>query len=167
MKRQASTDGLTGLMNRRYFLSRAGEELKRVQRYEGSAAFLILDIDHFKQVNDTYGHATGDDALRWIAAICNEVLRKTDLLGRIGGEEFAALLLEADAAKALLISERLRKTVQDTLFYDAQGQAIPLRVSIGATLCTSRDEMVANLMRRADKALYQAKAEGRNRVALL
>ena len=167
LKRQASTDGLTGLMNRRYFLSRAGEELKRVQRYEGSAAFLILDIDHFKQVNDTYGHATGDDALRWIAAICNEVLRKTDLLGRIGGEEFAALLLEADAAKALLISERLRKTVQDTLFYDAQGQAIPLRVSIGATLCTSRDEMVADLMRRADKALYQAKAEGRNRVALL
>ena len=118
-------------------------------------------------MNDTYGHATGDDALRWIAAICNEVLRETDLLGRIGGEEFAALVLEADAAKALLIAERLCQTIQDTLFHDAQGQAIPLRASIGATLCTSRNETVTDLMRRADKALYQAKAEGRNRVELL
>ena len=167
LKRQATTDELTGLMNRRHFLGRAGEELKRVQRYEGSAAFLILDIDHFKQVNDTYGHATGDDALRWIAAVCNEVLRDTDLLGRIGGEEFAALLLESDAAKALLIGERLRRTIQDTLFHDAQGQATPLRVSIGATIVVSRDETVTDLMRRADKALYQAKAEGRNRIALL
>ena len=118
-------------------------------------------------MNDTYGHATGDDALRWIAAACGEVLRETDLLGRIGGEEFAALLLEADAAKGLLIAERLRKTIQDTLFHDTQGQAIPLRVSIGATICISRDETVADLMKRADKALYQAKTEGRNRVVLI
>ena len=167
LKRQATTDGLTGLMNRRHFLSRCGEELKRVRRYEESVAFLILDIDHFKQVNDTFGHATGDDALRWIAVACNEVLRETDLLGRIGGEEFAALLLGADAAKAMRISERLRKNIQDTVFHDAQGQAIPLRVSIGATLGISRDETVTDLMKRADKALYQAKAEGRNRFVLL
>ena len=164
LKQQAMTDGLTGVLNRRYFMLRLDEELRRIRRYTSDCALLILDMDHFKQINDTYGHAVGDEVLRQVAAICGGVLRDTDVLGRIGGEEFGILLLEGSAEVSLQVAERLRQSVEDVAFCTDQGFAVPLSVSIGATECL-QTESVATVLRRADKALYLAKNRGRNQVA--
>ena len=166
LKVQAMTDGLTGILNRRYFLIRAGEELRRILRYDNAAAMLILDIDHFKRINDNYGHAAGDAALLQVSRLCRRELRDSDLLGRIGGEEFAILLLESDPAVSIQVAERLRKTIQEVPFTAGPGCEVALQVSIGLTSCLS-GESVSVLMRRADQALYQAKKEGRNRVVSL
>lgn len=167
LKRQAMTDGLTGLMNRRYFVLRAEEELKRAQRYKGFCALLVIDIDHFKTVNDTYGHAVGDEALRQVTKVLHAALRDTDLIGRIGGEEFAVLLLEARAQEGAPIAERLRRAVCTQHFMTDTGQAVMLSISIGFTESLGAEDSLSNLMVRADRALYRAKAEGRNRVVRL
>lgn len=164
LRQQAMTDGLTGVLNRRYFMLRLEEELRRIRRYKSDCALLILDMDHFKQINDTYGHAVGDEVLRRVAAICREILRDTDVLGRIGGEEFGILLLEGSAQVCLQVAERLRQSVEELTFCTEQGSALPLSASIGATDCR-QNESVATVLRRADKALYLAKNRGRNQVA--
>ncbi|MBP2666645.1 MAG: putative signaling protein, partial [Firmicutes bacterium] len=164
LRQQAMTDGLTGVLNRRYFMLRLEEELRRIRRYTSDCALLILDMDHFKQVNDTYGHAVGDEVLRQVAAICGGILRDTDVLGRIGGEEFGILLLEGSAEVSLQVAERLRQSVEELAFCTDQGSTVPLRLSIGATECL-QTESVATVLRRADKALYLAKNRGRNQVA--
>jgi diguanylate cyclase (GGDEF)-like protein/PAS domain S-box-containing protein len=161
---QATTDGLTGIFNRSHFWMRADEELRRIERYGGDCSLLMVDIDHFKQVNDTYGHAAGDAVLRWITRLCREAIRDTDLFGRVGGEEFAIMLLETDAAGAVAVAERLRQSICDTQFIHNDGTRIPLRVSVGVTQYQTNKESLSELMNRADKALYRAKNEGRNKV---
>jgi len=166
LQKQAIIDELTGVYNRRHFLSRAAEELKRQERYEGGCVLLMLDIDHFKKVNDLYGHAAGDAALRKVAAVCEEILRDSDVFGRIGGEEFAALLTEVSGEAGFLVAQRLRQNIEDIDFQSENGQPIELQASIGIAVRLTRKETLADLMKRADAALYRAKSEGRNRVVM-
>ena len=161
---RANIDGLTGLFNRTHFLTSAEEELQRLHRYGGDCSLLMVDIDYFKQVNDTYGHAVGDIALQRVAALCSKAKRASDLLGRVGGEEFSMLLLEADVAEAKRVANRLRQSIQNTVLTTEAKVKIPLRVSIGVAQRQSDNEPLAELMVRADRALYRAKNEGRNRV---
>lgn len=160
---EATTDGLTGLLNRRHFLQRCAEELERMERYGGSAVMLVFDIDHFKKVNDSFGHAAGDSALQHLAAVCRQTLRDSDLLGRIGGEEFTAFLVECNLDSGLDVAERLRRTVEDMVTLAADGTQIQFTISIGAVK-THRGDTVMALLAEADKAMYQAKQKGRNRV---
>ena len=160
---QATTDGLTGVLNRRHFLHRCTKELERIHRYGGNVVLLLLDIDRFKTINDRFGHAAGDTALQEFAATCRETLRDNDLLGRIGGEEFAALLVECSLDSGLDIAERLRRIVEDTVVIAPDGMQIRFTVSIGAAECRQEDTIMT-LLGQADAAMYQAKAQGRNRV---
>jgi diguanylate cyclase (GGDEF)-like protein/PAS domain S-box-containing protein len=157
----ATTDALTGAKNRRYFLQVAEEELIRAKRYGAPLSVLMMDLDHFKHINDTHGHAGGDEVLRRFVAIAKEHLRATDILGRIGGEEFAILLPETDAAGAFVLAERIRQTVSDTaVCWD--GKVIHVSVSQGISCLDRSDDNIHDLVSRADKALYAAKAQGRN-----
>jgi diguanylate cyclase (GGDEF)-like protein/PAS domain S-box-containing protein len=162
---QATTDGLTGIFNRRHFMARADEELQRIQRYSGTFSMLMLDIDHFKKINDRFGHAIGDIVLKQFTGVCKKATRNTDLLGRIGGEEFAILLPETGLASAKQVAERLCKSVQDHVFSTEDGLQISLSVSIGGAQHFP-DESLSELMVRSDQALYRAKKEGRNRVVV-
>jgi diguanylate cyclase (GGDEF)-like protein/PAS domain S-box-containing protein len=159
----AFTDSLTGVNNRRRFLDLARNELSRVARNARPYCFLILDIDHFKDVNDTYGHEYGDHVLKKLAAVCLRELRGTDIFGRIGGEEFAAVLIETAPAKAMEVAERLRESVANEPV-ERNGQSIPITISIGIGFRRDADDTFHAIMRRADKALYAAKTQGRNRV---
>jgi diguanylate cyclase (GGDEF)-like protein len=162
----ATTDFLTGLPNRREFMARMEDELERLQRsVNDSAAVLVLDIDHFKMVNDNYGHATGDVVLRHMASLMRDCQRKIDVLGRIGGEEFAILLPGASDEAAFGYAERLRASVAANAL-DADGLRIPVTVSIGISALYRGDMSVDAALARADKALYRAKQGGRNRVEL-
>ena len=164
LRLQATTDGLTGIFNRRHFLMRAEEELQRMRRYGGSCALLMVDIDHFKEVNDNFGHDSGDVVLKLVANLCREAMRATDILGRVGGEEFAILLLEASVQEAVRVANRLRQSIQDTVFRTDNQHLIRLQASIGLAEHFTTIESLNELMVRADKALYRAKNEGRNRV---
>ncbi len=163
LHRLATTDLLTGLPNRRHFLERLDQELARLRRFGTPAALLMLDIDHFKQVNDRHGHAMGDQALRHFASLGSASLRKIDLLGRLGGEEFAALLPGTDAAGAQLLAERLRQTIAASPCL-WNGVRLEITVSIGVTLLQACDPDCDRPLARADAALYRAKQCGRNRV---
>ncbi len=164
LRRLATTDILTGLPNRRHFLERMEQELARFHRFGKATALLMIDIDHFKQVNDRLGHAAGDAVLRHFAAITLGTLRKIDLVGRIGGEEFALILPGTDAEGARLYAERLRRSVEGHACLVGATE-VPLTVSIGLTLFTADDGGNDLPLARADAALYRAKQEGRNRVA--
>ena len=161
----ATTDFLTGLANRREFMARLDDELARLRRLGGSAAVLMLDIDHFKRVNDHHGHAAGDAVLRHTAALMRASQRKIDSLGRMGGEEFALLLPGADAAAAAIYAERLRASVEATPL-DIDGARVAITVSIGIASMVATDGDADAALIRADKALYAAKQGGRNRVSL-
>lgn len=160
----ATTDPLTGLPNRRQFLSSLEQESARLQRFqESTAALLMLDLDHFKLVNDSYGHATGDMVLRRFAVLVRDSLRKTDLAGRLGGEEFAILLIGSDLAGAQEFADRLREQFSaETLSID--GKTVHSTVSIGVTQLRPEDSSADEALARADKALYRAKTQGRNQV---
>lgn len=162
----ATTDPLTGLPNRRHFLAMLEQEMARLQRFdEPPASLLMLDLDHFKQVNDSHGHAAGDAVLRHFADQVRGSLRRTDLAGRLGGEEFAILLLGADAGQAREFAERLRGAVAaDGLIHD--GTRLRVTVSIGLTEVppAAGGQSADAVLARADAALYRAKANGRNRV---
>jgi diguanylate cyclase (GGDEF)-like protein len=157
----AITDPLTGLHNRRHFFELAALELERMRRYERGLAALMLDIDHFKRVNDAYGHTIGDEVLREVAARCRLALRGMDLLARYGGEEFVALLPETDAPGTRAVAERLRRLVSDLPIETRRG---PLRVtvSVGYALTRPGETDLPALLQRADHALYAAKAAGRD-----
>ena len=159
----AFTDPLTGVNNRRRFLELAHGELARVERTDRPFSFLILDIDFFKDVNDTFGHDQGDQVLRALASVCLRELRTTDIFGRLGGEEFGAVLIETPPEVAQAVAERLRASVAAASIDDA-GRPIAITVSIGLTSWRGNDETFHNIMHRADKALYAAKNQGRNRV---
>jgi diguanylate cyclase (GGDEF)-like protein/PAS domain S-box-containing protein len=163
----ARTDALTGVTNRRHFLELAEVECARARRYRRPLSILMLDVDHFKQVNDRHGHLVGDEVLRLVAARLAQHMRVTDLLGRFGGEEFICLLGEGDLAAALYTAERLRQIVEAArLETDADGS---LRVTISIGLAHARggdDFTLDGLIERADRALYASKAAGRNRVTV-
>ncbi len=159
-------DPLTGLYNRRAFMRSLATEFERTERYGVQLSFLMLDIDHFKRLNDTFGHQAGDDVLRGMGALLKRELRTTDIPGRYGGEEFCALLPETPVEGARELAQRLRWTVESTVF-PAQGQEIRLTASIGVSSCPSRGVSSGEeLIRLADEALYEAKGAGRNRVVV-
>ncbi|MGH9492283.1 MAG: diguanylate cyclase [Terriglobales bacterium] len=160
-RRMAFVDGLTGVYNRRYFEQRILEELERAARYAGGLAVIMLDIDHFKRVNDEFGHLLGDEVLRQLSTILTQQLRKVDVVCRYGGEEFAILVPQTTGEHALGVAEKLRRVIEDWNF---PGVPRPVTVSIGVADFpengASRDELV----KAADAALYAAKQAGRNRV---
>jgi diguanylate cyclase (GGDEF)-like protein len=158
LEEKASRDTMTGMLNRESFFA----ALDRSRRKTDRGALLIIDADHFKRINDGYGHLTGDKALLEIAAAISSGVRAGDVLGRIGGEEFAAFLVGASDQEAIRIAERIRRQVEDIRFQPADGKVVPLTVSIGGTPCPF-DANVSELMRAADKRLYEAKGRGRNR----
>jgi diguanylate cyclase (GGDEF)-like protein len=160
--RQATTDPLTGVSNRRYFMELAVKEFERSRRYNQNFAVLMIDIDHFKQINDQYGHAFGDDVIKAVAQAVLHALRKTDSLGRIGGEEFAALLPQSDTEAALATAQRIVAHISSVPL-QIRGYSISISVSVGVTMHLLEDANVALTLERADRALYQAKHEGRNR----
>lgn len=164
LQEMATTDSLTGLANRRSFIARMTDELARMQRQDNlHTTVLMLDLDHFKRINDTYGHATGDVMLRHFAEIMRDELRKIDSAGRVGGEEFAIILPGANPDDAKIFAERLRQKVEATpLMLD--DQAISVTVSIGIAPMESSDTNSDTALIRADEALYRAKENGRNRV---
>lgn len=158
----ATTDPLTGLYNRRHFLECLAAEWSRFQRYYRSVSVLILDIDHFKSVNDRYGHAVGDAAIRAVSAACLDGKRKSDIVGRLGGEEFAVLLPETSLSRARTVADRIRKRVMAAQVV-AGNVHFGVTVSVGIAEATVSMSGTDALMSAADHALYQAKAEGRNR----
>lgn len=160
----ATTDFLTGLDNRQHFIARITNELARLQRLDNpDIAILMLDLDHFKNINDTYGHAVGDAMLRHIAVLMKEEVRKIDAVGRIGGEEFAIVLPGASPDEARVFAERLRQKVATTPLKQ-DDQFISITVSIGITALWATDSTADTALIRADEALYRAKERGRNRV---
>lgn len=162
----ASTDPLTGASNRRQFMGRLGEEFERCKRYNTSLVLLSLDIDHFKHINDTYGHPSGDDVLKELVALCKSTLRTTDLFGRVGGEEFQAALTQTHMAAGLNTAERLRHRVEQARV-STHGEVITFTISIGITALHPEDHSIEDILKRADDALYEAKRSGRNRVERL
>jgi diguanylate cyclase (GGDEF)-like protein len=160
----ATTDALTGLFNRRHFMARLAEELARLQRLEHHhVSVLMLDIDHFKLINDTYGHAVGDEMLKHIAGLMHHELRRIDTIGRLGGEEFSIFLSGTDLAAAVIFADRLRQKIAD-MPLRIDGQSICATVSIGIAAMEISDTQADEVLIRADDALYRAKSAGRNRV---
>jgi diguanylate cyclase (GGDEF)-like protein len=158
----ATIDSMTGLFNRRHFFTLAEAEWNRAQRYQRPLSVLAIDIDHFKSVNDRYGHAVGDEAINAVAAACQQSRRGSDIVGRLGGEEFAILLPETDLAQAAPVAERIREQVAGHIL-SAHKVQFSLTVSIGIASATASMSGIGALLRLADQALHQAKAEGRNR----
>lgn len=163
LERRAAVDTLTGTLRRGAFLELAQREFGRVQRYGRSTVIAALDLDHFKKVNDTHGHAAGDTVLRECTSAWLTVLRDQDLLGRVGGEEFCAILPETDLEGARRVAERLRE-VTSRLRFGGEGASYTVTVSIGLTAISASDGDLVEALERADKALYAAKNAGRDRV---
>lgn len=164
MEHQAHTDVLTGAFNRRHFYLFGERELSRARRIEDPLSLLMLDIDHFKRINDEYGHDIGDEALKLLTRTCLQQLRPHDLFARTGGEEFAALLPHTGIADAAMVAERIRRTVAGLALPLADGRELRFTVSIGAAQWHAGDADLDALFKRADQKLYQAKEEGRDRV---
>jgi diguanylate cyclase (GGDEF)-like protein len=160
--RVAATDSLSKALNRHAFLERGQREIDRACRYRTPVALLLLDIDHFKQVNDRYGHAAGDRVIAMVGQICAERIRSTDLLGRIGGEEFVLLLPDTDIAAATHVAERLRVLLAEKL--SAAPALHRITASIGVAALSPGETSLHALMERADACLYAAKHSGRDRV---
>lgn len=164
LEQQAVQDPLTGINNRRAFDARLQEEFHRFQRYGQGFSLLVIDLDHFKRVNDLYGHTTGDQCLKEVTRRMGAVLRKSDFLARYGGEEFAVILPGIDMEGAKAVAEKLRGCVEKTRFL-YQGQRVPLTISVGVAETKADEESPQSLFDRADAALYEAKKRGRNCVA--
>jgi diguanylate cyclase (GGDEF)-like protein/PAS domain S-box-containing protein len=160
---QANTDALTNISNRRHFMVQAEQELRRARRFGRDLSVMMIDLDHFKNVNDTYGHAAGDTVLETVVKTALESLRQSDVMGRLGGEEFGVLLPETDLHSALEVAERLRAHIAETLIRISPK---PLRctASVGIAQLRAEDETIDHLLNRADEALFVAKNNGRNRV---
>jgi len=167
IRRQVVTDHLTHLYNRRYFMNRAGEEIEHSLRHQAPLSVLMVDIDHFKAFNDTYGHATGDRVLRTVARAMQDALRKPDICARHGGEEFAVLLPNTPGENAYYVAERVRRTLSGTRY---TGLGLPaeanITISVGVATCPRDATELDALMELADKAMYRAKARGRDQVVL-
>ena len=162
----AGHDELTGLYNRRYFTGAAEQELQRAERYHRDISLILIDIDHFKLINDTYGHQAGDAVIKDMAEVMRQNFREADLFGRYGGEEFIALLPETQVLEAEVIAERIRNMINQRCIKFEQNE-ITYSVSIGITQGQPGRQQLDQLVGRADKALYQAKTNGRDRIELL
>lgn len=163
LRRMSETDPLTGVYNRRKLVEQLQERFAEFRRYARPATLIMFDIDHFKRINDRFGHGAGDDVLCCIADICLEQLRDVDLFCRVGGEEFAALLPETDLDAATRVADRLREAVARHSVQCAQGD-VSVTVSLGVAGFVATDALPEDVLRRADDALYQAKRAGRDRV---
>lgn len=167
LKKQARIDYLTGVFNRGYFMEMAVQEFNRTTRYGNNLTLLMLDVDLFKQINDTYGHKAGDTVLIKLAEISLSTFREVDCIGRLGGEEFAVLLKETCQDAAFIVAERLRESfagIEITL--EDHVKPIHFTVSIGLAALSDRDKTIDSLLKRADQALYEAKRTGRNKVCI-
>ncbi|ART79486.1 sensor domain-containing diguanylate cyclase [Oceanisphaera avium] len=162
----ANNDGLTGISNRRHFYERGTFEIKRAQRYYQPLAVIMIDADHFKNINDQYGHDVGDLVLQALANKVNENLRETDIFGRIGGEEFALILSPTPVTFALEVAERLRRALEQVVVVTNKHEEVHFTVSIGVAALSLPEQTLDDLIKQADIALYQAKAQGRNQVVL-
>jgi diguanylate cyclase (GGDEF)-like protein len=160
----ATIDGLTGALNRRAFLEVAENAFRLAQRYDRPLSVLMIDADHFKLVNDTHGHHVGDLVLARLAQICSQGLRSTDSFGRLGGEEFVALLPETDLTHAREVAERLVQAVREARVEPGDGRVITFTVSIGVTCAQWPSRDIDAVIQAADQQLYRAKNEGRDRV---
>lgn len=162
LRRLATTDALTGIATRGHFLDSAELEIERTRRYQRPLAVMMLDIDHFKAINDSHGHAAGDMAIRKVVGVLMQLLRVEDMVGRLGGEEFGVLLPETDLERAVIVAERIRERI--AALHVVHGESrITLTVSIGLTEYRRGDAGIDALLLRADQALYEAKRGGRNR----
>jgi diguanylate cyclase (GGDEF)-like protein len=161
----ATTDALTGSLSRRAFRDEASRALALAQRHRHSLSCLMLDLDHFKRINDTYGHSTGDLVLTEVIHACRATLRSSDLIGRLGGEEFAILLHQTGQSAALDVAEKLRAAVARLRFAVA-GEAVSVTASFGASTLDRSVTALDTLLERADSALYASKADGRNRCSV-
>jgi diguanylate cyclase (GGDEF)-like protein/PAS domain S-box-containing protein len=165
LTKMARTDYLTGLFNRMFFYKRAKEELSRANRNQKQFSLLMLDIDYFKKINDKFGHPAGDAVLQRISHVCQNGLRESDVIGRLGGEEFGVLLTECQLHDAEIAAERLRQMVaSETVKYEEED--INCTISIGISSWTEDTLTVDSLIKMADDALYRAKNSGRNRICL-
>ncbi len=159
-------DELTGTYNRRFFMSYLGACYSRFKRYKDQTSLLMLDIDNFKECNDTYGHGAGDRVIQKVAENCAGKLRESDIFGRIGGEEFAAILPHTDLESASVLAERLRKAVESEECLVSDEDSIRVTISIGISQFLESDSKEVTLLSRADKAMYASKRNGKNRVTL-
>lgn len=159
----ATTDPLTGIYNRRHLIEISEKEYSRAQRSQTPLSIAMIDIDNFKRINDRYGHIIGDLVLKELVAICNDNLRPYDIIGRLGGEEFAITMVGCALQEAFTVSERLRAKVANHVIH-ANGHEISIKISIGVAELSGDEESWDSILNRADKALYLAKKAGRNRV---
>ncbi len=161
VKQLAFLDGLTGIFNRRYLETRLNEEIERSRRYDTILSVVMVDVDHFKRLNDEFGHLLGDEVLRQVACLLSQLLRKSDVVCRYGGEEFVVLLPQTSTEQTLLVAEKLRHAIEEWKF-----PGVPRAVTISAGVATSPDHATTRdqLLKAADNALYTAKQTGRNRV---
>ena len=163
LERLANIDSLTGLLNRGAILRKLSEQMKHAKRYRDELSLSLLDIDHFKKVNDQYGHLTGDDVLEQVAILMWQNIRDADIIGRYGGEEFIIILPRTDLSSALNVAERVRKMIEASKMKDPEGNMFGITVSQGISIYKlGEDEH--SLISRADNALYKAKGNGRNRI---
>ena len=163
LHKKAFIDPLTNCHNRRSFLANAGTAFERSRRYDHTFAVLYIDIDHFKSINDTHGHAVGDEAIKQMTRICEENIRDSDILGRLGGDEFGIILQECGLDYATQTAEKLRACVSDHII-PGETTAIRISISIGAVTIIASDDDAFDILKRADKNLYEAKQMGRNLV---
>ncbi len=159
----AMHDDLTGAFNRRHFLEEAERELARAQRYGTPFSLVLFDLDDFKQVNDTFGHAAGDHVLRVVSDRCTESARSLDTFARYGGEEFVFVLPATDHTQALAFAERVRRVLADSGI-SFQDQEMHITASLGVTTFSARTRNLDDLLTAADEAVYRAKAQGKNKV---
>jgi diguanylate cyclase (GGDEF)-like protein len=164
LEEMAIRDGLTGLYNHKYFYTSLEKEIARDDRYDNSVALLLIDIDHFKIVNDRYGHRAGDTILRSLSQRLKKRARTTDCVCRYGGEEIAVILLETNISEAQAIAEELRLLIEKEPFLIEDGRHVPITVSIGVSVYSEESKDVSTMVSNADTALYKAKENGRNRV---
>jgi diguanylate cyclase (GGDEF)-like protein len=162
----ADTDPLTEVPNRRFFNDFAKRDMERFLRFGAPSSLLIIDLDNFKNVNDTHGHTIGDEVLRRVASACKTMTRSGDLFARMGGEEFVCMLPRTDEWGAVMVAEKLRAAVE-RLSTVSGTQLVPVTISIGVSSVYESDRTVDSALRRADKALYRAKNDGRNCVRSL
>jgi diguanylate cyclase (GGDEF)-like protein len=164
LEKLANKDGLTGIKNRRFFMEMASVEMERHLRHNGQLSLIIFDIDYFKKVNDSCGHAVGDLVLRGVTSIALQCIRKIDLFGRIGGEEFAIFLPDTSREEALDVAERIRTKIAGTIFPCHNCEKLQVNVSLGVHFVDVKGQGLEKALKMADDALCMAKETGRNRV---
>ncbi|MDB1124788.1 sensor domain-containing diguanylate cyclase [Vibrio algarum] len=165
LKKLSETDEMTGVSNRRAFMSYLAKELKKFRRYHVDVSFLMLDIDRFKAINDQLGHQSGDEVIKHVAKLCQLEVREVDYLGRIGGEEFAIILAHTGEDKALEIAERIRESISSASC-EVEDYSVNVTVSIGVSQMRTTDDSIKFVLSRADKAMYHSKVTGRNKVTV-